>query len=52
MKIDKMISKLDTATGMLLVASMKDSTVRKAMELITGVSIALGELAEEQENKA
>jgi hypothetical protein len=48
-KLDELISELDTACGMLLVASMKDSTVRAAMEKITMVSIELGIIASEQE---
>lgn len=56
MKIDEMISKLDTACGMLLVPMMgicsprdtQDYT-RDASELIMEVSIALGELGENYE---
>ena len=44
MPLDEMISKLDTACGMLLVAAMRDKTVREAMELVTSVSLALGEI--------
>lgn len=50
MKIDKMISELDTACGMLIVASMKDSTIRQAMEKISKVSIALGLLGQKFNN--
>jgi hypothetical protein len=49
MSIEEMISALDTAAGMLLVASMNDVTVREAMEKITDVSLALGELGEKLE---
>lgn len=49
MSIDEMISQLDTAAGMLIVASMKDTTVRQAMEKITDVSLALGELGQKTE---
>lgn len=51
MSIDEMISKLDGACGRLLVASMKDPVVREAMEMVTEVSIALGEMAEEMEDE-
>lgn len=44
MSQEEMISALDKAAGMLLVASMKDATVRQAMELITNVSLSLGEI--------
>ncbi|WP_158301772.1 hypothetical protein [Paenibacillus mesophilus] len=44
-KMDDLISDLDTAAGMLLVASMKDETVRAAMEKITHVSVELGIIA-------
>lgn len=50
MSIDEMISQIDTAAGMLLVASMKDATVRQAMEKITDVSLALGELGQKMED--
>lgn len=43
-KIDKLISELDTATGMLIVAAMKDKTVRQAMEKVSNVSFELGNL--------
>ena len=46
MPIDEMISKLDGACGRLLIAAMKDPVVREAMEMVTEVSIALGEMAE------
>lgn len=51
MGIDEMIGKLDGACGRLLVASMKDPVVREAMEMVTEVSIALGGLGEEMEDK-
>ena len=50
MTIDEMISQLDGACGRLLVASMRDNIVREAMEMITEVSIALGEMAWVKEN--
>ena len=43
-KLNELISKLDTASGMLLVASMSNKEVKKAMELITEVSVELGEI--------
>ncbi|AKL96631.1 hypothetical protein CACET_c31870 [Clostridium aceticum] len=43
-KIDTIISKLDTAAGMLIVAAMKDQTVKKAMRLISESSFELGNL--------
>jgi len=46
---DEMISKLDGACGRLLVSAMKDPVVREAMEMVTEVSLALGEIAEESE---
>lgn len=43
-KIDKLISELDTATGMLIVTAMKDQIVRQAMEKVSNVSFELGNL--------
>jgi hypothetical protein len=40
-----LISELDMAAGMLIVASMTDETVRTAMENITHVSVELGIIA-------
>ena len=51
MSIDEMIEKLDGACGRLLVESMINPTVRKAMEMVTEVSIALGELGERLESE-
>jgi len=51
MNIEEMISKLDGACGRLLVSAMKDPVVREAMEMVTEVSIALGEIAEEMERE-
>jgi hypothetical protein len=48
MTIDEMISQLDGACGRLLVASRKDPVVREAMEMVTEVSVALGEMGEKQ----
>ncbi|HWQ42781.1 MAG TPA: hypothetical protein VN456_12200 [Desulfosporosinus sp.] len=43
-KLGEIISALDTATGMLIVMSMRDQTVRKAMELVSQASFDLGYL--------
>lgn len=43
MSVDEMISELDTAVGMLIVAAMKDKTVKEAMEKIINVSFELGQ---------
>ena len=51
MSIDEMISELDTAGGMLLVAGMSDANVRFARDKITKVSIALGKLGQKMEEK-
>lgn len=48
MSIDEMISKLDGACGRLLVAAMKDPVVREAMEMVTEVSLALGEMGQDE----
>lgn len=52
MSIDEMISKLDGACGRLLVAAMKDPDVREAMEMVTEVSLALGEMGQEAVRRA
>lgn len=49
MNFEDMISALDGAAGRLIVASMSNREVRDAMEMITKVSISLGEYAEELE---
>lgn len=49
MTIDDMISKLDGAAGRLIVAAMKDSVVKEAMQMINEVSIALGDMAADTE---
>lgn len=46
----EMISRLDTACGMLIVAAMSDRTVRDAMEIVTSVSLSLGEWGQDYEN--
>lgn len=49
MNIDRMIETLDGAAGRLIVASMADSAVREAHQMVLDVSIALGEMAFEDE---
>ena len=46
MNLDTMISTLDGACGRLLVASMTSPVVKEAMEMITKVSLSLGEIDE------
>lgn len=46
LSLEEMIAKLDGATGRLLVASMKDPIIREAMQMITDVSVSLGEVEE------
>lgn len=41
-KIGKLISELDTAVGMLIVAAMTDNTVKEAMRKVSEVSFELG----------
>ena len=48
MTIEEMISELDAANGMLVVAAMRDKTVKAAMEKVIDVSIALGFLTDEE----
>ena len=45
-KIGKLISELDTAVGMLIVAAMTDKTVKEAMEKVSEVSYELGLMCE------
>ena len=49
MNFDDMISTLDGACGRLIVASMGNSEIREAMNMITKVSLSLGEWAMELE---
>ena len=49
MSFEEMISLLDGACGRLIVASMASPVVREAKEMITKVSLSLGEWAEELE---
>ena len=48
MTIAEMISELDGAGGRLVVAAMKDPVIKEAMEMVSNVSIALGEMAQRQ----
>ena len=50
LSFEEMISRLDTACGMLIVAAMSDATVREAMEKVTSVSLSLGEWGQDCEN--
>lgn len=50
MSFEEMISRLDTACGMLIVSAMSDRTVREAMEMVTSVSLSLGEWGQDYEN--
>ena len=43
MSFEDMISTLDGACGRLLVASMRNPEIREAMEMVTKVSLSLGE---------
>ena len=43
MSFEDMISALDGACGRLLVASMRNPEIREAMEMVTKVSLSLGE---------
>jgi hypothetical protein len=47
-KVDKLTSELDGAAGRLIVAAMRDNTVKEAMEMITKVSIELGNMIEQE----
>ena len=46
---EDMISALDGACGRLIVASMRNPEIREAMEMVTKVSLSLGEWAMELE---
>lgn len=43
MSFEDMISTLDGACGRLLVVSMRNPEIREAMEMVTKVSLSLGE---------
>ena len=47
--MEEIISKIDGATGRLIVASRQDPVVKEAMEMVMAASLALGELAYEME---
>jgi hypothetical protein len=47
-KVDKLISELDGASGRMIVAAMRDNTVKEAMEMITKVSIELGNMIDQE----
>ena len=49
MSFDDMISTLDGAAGRLIVDAMRNPVVKEAMEMISKVSISLGEYAEDFE---
>lgn len=49
MSFEDMISALDGASGRLIVQSMKDPVIGEAREMITNVSLSLGEWASELE---
>jgi hypothetical protein len=51
MSFEDMISTLDGACGRLLVEAMRNPLIREAMEMVTSVSISLGEWAQEIEEK-
>jgi hypothetical protein len=50
LSFEEMVSRLDTACGMLIVAAMSDRNVRDAMEVVTSVSLSLGEWGKDYEN--
>lgn len=50
-KIDKLINELDTAAGMLIVASTKSTIIRQAKEKIINVSFELGNLIDDIETE-
>lgn len=48
-QLNALISKLDEATGRLIIGAATDTNVRTAMEITAEVSIKLGEVAERLE---
>lgn len=48
-RLDKLISELDTVTGMLIVASMTDKNVAEAKDKVINVSFELGEIINDEE---
>lgn len=49
MSVEEMISNLDGAAGRLIVPALHDPVVAEAKKMIIAVSLALGEMAMEQE---
>jgi hypothetical protein len=49
LSFEEMISRLDTACGMLIVASIGNREVREAKELVMSVSLSLGEWGQDLE---
>lgn len=49
MSFEDMISTLDGASGRLIVEAMKNPVIKEAMEMISKVSISLGEWAMDME---
>lgn len=47
-ELNKIIESLDTAVGMLLLPAMKDSKVKKAMEIVSQASFLIGEIINER----
>lgn len=48
---EQMISALDTAVGMLLVAAMRDPRVKQAMEKVSAVSRAIAESLDNEDKE-
>ena len=48
-RLEPLVSQLDTAAGMLLVAAVKDPLVKAAMEKVSRVSWEIGEVLYENE---
>ena len=50
-KVQEPVEKLDGVTGRLVVMAMRDAVVKEAMETVVSVSIALGDIAYECEER-
>lgn len=50
-EVNKIIEKMDGASGRLIVAAASDANVRTAMEMVCEASIKLGAIAEKLEEK-
>ena len=50
-KLQEIVEKLDGVTGRLVVMAMRDAVVKEAMETVVSVSIALGDIAYECEER-